>query len=139
MKKEARYLVFKFLLIPDTRFCVCWFYFILLHHKTLIWDDCKEKVRWGYSEKNIKLCKNLEKVSLLTMLLLNVTYKVDLKSPTRKKFQCFREWNFLALISKKNFIFSREKPFLMFQEIEHSRKLELSNSKVKALLIFLEM
>ena len=62
-----------------------------------------------------------------------------LKKSDPKKVPMFHGMELSSPNIKKKFIFSREKPFLMFQEIEHSRKLELSNSKIKALLIFLEM
>ena len=40
----------------------------------------KEQVRWVYSEKNVKLCRNLEKVSPQKTLLLNqeVVYMAEI-------------------------------------------------------------
>ena len=40
----------------------------------------KEQVRWVYSEKNVKLCRNLEKVSPRKTLLLNqeVVYMAEM-------------------------------------------------------------
>ena len=63
----CRYLMFNFVFVD--------FNLILLNQKILFCDGQKEKVRRVYSEKNTKLCRNLKRLSLIKMLLLNVTYQ----------------------------------------------------------------
>ena len=70
--------------MSDARFyvssCQMFVFLIFADTRRSILICYKEQVRWVYSEKNVKLCRNLEKVSPLKTLLLNqeVVYMAEI-------------------------------------------------------------
>ena len=70
--------------MSDARFyfssCQMFIFLIFADTRRSILICYKEQVRWVYSEKNVKLCRNLEKVSPRKTLLLNqeVVYMAEI-------------------------------------------------------------
>ena len=70
--------------MSDARFyvssCQMFVFLIFADTRRSILICYKEQVRWVYSEKNVNLCRNLEKVSPLKTLLLNqeVVYMAEI-------------------------------------------------------------